>query len=54
MLCQAHSFAVLKLEDDGEQLIKQMWKGVEVLYRQLKGKVHPCTGTEVLYRPYGP
>jgi hypothetical protein len=19
-----------------------------------KGKVHPCTGTEVLYRPYGP
>jgi len=19
-----------------------------------KGKVHPCTGTESLYRPYGP
>jgi len=19
-----------------------------------KGKVHPCTGTEALYRPYGP
>jgi len=19
-----------------------------------KGKGHPCTGTEVLYRPYGP
>jgi hypothetical protein len=19
-----------------------------------KGKVHPCTGTETLYRPYGP
>jgi len=19
-----------------------------------KGKMHPCTGTEVLYRPYGP
>ena len=23
----------------------------ECLY---KGKVHPCTGTEALYRPYGP
>jgi hypothetical protein len=21
---------------------------------KLKGKGHPCTGTEVLYRPYGP
>ena len=21
---------------------------------QKKGKVHPCTGTEALYRPYGP
>ena len=20
----------------------------------VKGKVHPCTGTEALYRPYGP
>jgi len=20
----------------------------------MKGKVHPCTGTEALYRPYGP
>jgi len=19
-----------------------------------KGKVHPCTGTEAMYRPYGP
>jgi len=19
-----------------------------------KGKMHPCTGTEALYRPYGP
>ena len=35
MLCQAHSFAVLKLEVDGECLMKQMWKGVEVLYKQL-------------------
>jgi len=21
---------------------------------KVKGKVHPCTGTEALYRPYGP
>jgi hypothetical protein len=25
---------------------KQYYKG--------KGNVHPCTGTEALYRPYGP
>lgn len=35
MLYQAHSFAVLKLENDGERLIKQMLKGMEVLYKQL-------------------
>lgn len=35
MLCQAHCFTVSKLEDDGEWLIKQMWKRVEVLYKQL-------------------
>jgi hypothetical protein len=22
--------------------------------RFMEGKVHPCTGTEALYRPYGP
>jgi hypothetical protein len=21
---------------------------------KIKGKAHPCTGTEALYRPYGP
>jgi len=21
---------------------------------KIKGKVHPCSGTEALYRPYGP
>jgi hypothetical protein len=27
----------------------------EVTKRQERvGKVHPCTGTEALYRPYGP
>ena len=35
------------------QLVKcransQYWEG------KGKGKVHPCTGTEALYRPYGP
>jgi len=23
-------------------------------YVKSKGKLHPCTGTEALYRPYGP
>ena len=23
-------------------------------YGNSKGKMHPCTGTEALYRPYGP
>jgi hypothetical protein len=35
MLCQACSFGLSKLENDGEQLIRQMWKKVEVLYKQL-------------------
>jgi hypothetical protein len=25
-----------------------------ITYLLKKGKVHPCTGTEALYRPYGP
>jgi len=24
------------------------------MYIKKKGKVHPCTDTEALYRPYGP
>jgi len=30
--------------------------GVSIRYegKKGKGKVHPCTGTEALYRPYGP
>jgi len=24
------------------------------VYKELKSKVHPCTGTEALYRLYGP
>ena len=26
----------------------------EILVKKGKGKGHPCTGTEALYRPYGP
>jgi hypothetical protein len=26
----------------------------DVILTQVKSKVHPCTGTEALYRPYGP
>jgi len=28
--------------------------GTSQKVKQVKGKVHPCTGTEALYRPYGP
>ena len=28
--------------------------GYATVYTPMKGKVHPCTGTEALYRPYGP
>ena len=27
---------------------------IEYNWGKVKGKVHPCTGTEALYRPYGP
>jgi len=33
-----------------------IYKNLKVLVHIVKGKgkVHPCTGTEALYRPYGP
>ena len=34
--------------------IKNMSAVWRVVFRLGKGKVHPCTGTEALYRPYGP
>ena len=44
--------------------LESMWKELavahfELLFRQLlvgkkKGKVHPCTGIEAMYRLYGP
>ena len=30
------------------------WKSLNVSCFIVKGKVHPCTGAEALYRPYGP
>ena len=30
------------------EIAKRIW------YRVKNGKVNPCTGTEALYRPYGP
>jgi hypothetical protein len=32
------------------------WRAIvhEMMKLVKKGKVHPCTGTEVLYRAYGP
>jgi len=35
-----------KKEDQASEII--------MLRVKVKGKVHPCTGTEALYRPYGP
>jgi len=34
------------------ELTLQIGYGIAV--EKGKGKGHPCTGTEVLYRPYGP
>jgi len=38
-----------------EQLLLQYCKyfGTEICVYHKKGKVHPCTGTEALYRSYG-
>ena len=33
---------------------KNNFKPVFLKYIKGKGKVYPCTGTEALYRPYGP
>jgi len=30
--------------------VKVVW----IWEEKIKGKGHPCTGTEALYRPYGP
>ena len=37
----------------GEEAEDEMTKHGKVVHKG-KGKGHPCTGTEALYRPYGP
>jgi len=39
--------------EDTEGLEESVADGRLKLNRRI-GKVHPCTGTEALYRPYGP
>jgi hypothetical protein len=34
--------------------VKLKYKIARVRCVYCKGKVHPCTGTEALYKPYGP
>jgi hypothetical protein len=42
--------AQLYQTDLGKGMLAAFTKGV----KWGKGKMHPCTGTEALYRPYGP
>jgi len=35
-------------------ILSRLWKKVQVKWCKVEGKVHPCTGTEALYRPYDP
>jgi hypothetical protein len=45
-----------KLENVSASVRKEMEidPNTQVPGVKVKGKVHPCTGTEALYRPYGP
>ena len=44
--------------DKAKLCVIQKWTGpyiLDLLVKYIKkGKGHPCTGTEALYRPYGP
>ena len=44
-----HKTACTSLPEDEHLDVRNMSKTLEG-----KGKVYPCTGTEALYRPYGP
>ena len=37
-----------------DKSFKIQWQMREHVPLTVKGKVHPCTGTEAPYRPYGP
>jgi hypothetical protein len=54
-LCNVHAIivlvvvvAIIKIMNNNKQ------EDVTVVWNEIKkGKVHPCVGTEALYRPYG-
>jgi len=41
-------------ESNGETKQNLQKHNPQRIHGKSKGKVHPCTGTEALYRPYGP
>ena len=41
-----------KLKNGKQLLALRHYK--KIFSQKSKGKVHPCTGTDALYRPYGP
>jgi len=47
----APQFDVAKKHLQHWLISKNLWQYVNI---KCKGKVHPCTGNEALYRPYGP
>ena len=48
------SFSRLLLRLLERSVMDSCWSFFLVLYIEKRGKVHPCTGTEALYRPYAP
>ena len=48
---RVHPFWLHKERRNFEELKAER---VDEKLRKDKGKAHPCTGTEALYRPYGP
>jgi len=45
---------IVTINTDENQGLCFLTEFVALLRKQCKGKVHPCTDTEALYRPYGP
>jgi len=48
------SLAILLVQNTGPLTIPTSQSVVTSINKNSKGKVYPCTGTEALYRPYGP
>ena len=50
--CQIHN---TKTDTSSYEMVEQFkYLETTLMDRNSIGKVHPCTGTEALYRPYGP